>query len=75
MNKTKAKAIRRAMKDVKSEGEGFYESILHPFTLPHDGGGTYSGAMETLRCKGPRRAYQLGKKIYKRFKVMPKRAK
>jgi hypothetical protein len=72
MNNKKARAIRKAMRDVKSENGAAYEQILHPYTLPGKDG-PITGNMVTLRCTGAKRAYKLGKKIYKRFGVLPKK--
>lgn len=71
MRAKRAKAIRKIMAAEYKKGVGQYEQIIHPFTYPTNEGAK-TGAMITLRSTGARRAYQIGKKIYQDFGVMPR---
>lgn len=71
MNSKRAKKIRKIISSGLTTHSTGYTVEQHPFTL-QTGEGAKQFATETLRAPMGRRAYQLGKKIYKRFGVMPK---
>lgn len=72
MNAKKAKAIRCVMYEGNKKQPTTYESVLHEYETKIEGGGTYRGAKVQVVATGARRAYQLGKKIYRKFGVLPR---
>ncbi len=70
MRAKKAKLIRRIMSTVP-RAETPYEHVITPRMIQTPGG-VLRVDMVTVVSTGPRRAYRLGKAIYKRYGVLPR---
>jgi hypothetical protein len=72
MNAKKAKAIRRVMYP-GGRVETTYQQLQHPYTIQVAGGSSYRGVKVQVVAEGARRAYLIGKQIYRKFGVLPRK--